>query len=149
MKIQKKQILMNVATLGYSGYKRAKEIFEENSLRERVLLSDQILGFMLVLPIMMAVTIAFGLIESFARLNDFFSELNESLEMESIGTNLFETISFIPTCFMLFCLLHLFLGLALLQHTSGLKAGERAYVLWFGLYALDWTPSDYLKPLDS
>lgn len=148
MKILKKEILMNVLTLGYSGYKRAKATFEANRLHGRVMMSEQFLGFMLALPIFMALTIAFGLMESFAALNDFFGELYDSFAVDGVRTNIFETLTFIPSCFMLFCLLHLFLGIALLQHTRGLKEGDRAKVLWFGLYALDWNPEDYLKPLD-
>ena len=74
MKILKKEILLNIVTLGYSGYTRAKAMFEENSLRERVLLSDQFLGFMLVLPILSGLMLALGLLENVAELSDFFSE---------------------------------------------------------------------------
>ena len=149
MKILKKEILMNILTLGYSGYKRAKKTFERNDLRGQVMLSEQFIGFMLALPIIMAATVISGLIESFAKLNDHFAQLNEFFEFEPLGTNIFETLSIFPYCFMLFCLLHLFLGVALLQHTHGLKEGERAKVLWFGLYALDWNPENYVKPLDA
>lgn len=67
MKILKKEILINILTLGYSGYKRAKKTFERNELRGRGMLSEQFIGFMLALPIIMAAQVISGLIESFAK----------------------------------------------------------------------------------
>ncbi|MDQ8209395.1 hypothetical protein QEH52_17840 [Coraliomargarita sp. SDUM461003] len=148
MKIIGKQVALNFATLGYSGYREAKKRIEKNSLKERVAYSEQILGFMLALPIIMALITVMGLLESVAVLDEFLGTVDEMNEYNYPRAGVIETLTFIPFTFILFCFLHLYLGLAAIQHMPTLKGEDRNKIILFGFYAIDWSPSEYLKDSD-
>jgi len=141
MKIQKKEIIINFITVGFSSHREARKRIEENELNSKVVCIEQLLAFMKALPIIFVILIVFGVVDSFTNISG-----SPDYDMQE---RLIETIYMIPECFFATSLLQLLAGIALLQHTQGLKKGERASVLWFGLYALDWKPSDYLRTDES
>ncbi|MBC2601667.1 hypothetical protein [Puniceicoccus vermicola] len=147
MKVQGREVAYTILTLGFSGYRKAKRILDENELKERIVFSEQILGLMLALPIFSFLIVANSLMEGLAKIDKLPAEIKSWWIDGEMGTfDLMDGLFWIPQSYLFFLILHLYLGVAFFQHSHGIQAEDRMKVLFFGFYALDWDLSKHLEP---
>ncbi|NQY32482.1 MAG: hypothetical protein HRT56_04860, partial [Coraliomargarita sp.] len=120
MKIQAKEILKALFTFGYYGYVKAKKNFEENGLKKRIALSELLLAFMLIVPILAAFTIASELwlhaIEALKTNERYEMFLDSEEGIKRIP--LVELPFILPESFFFFITVHAVLGVAYVQHSN-------------------------------
>ncbi|MDG1242443.1 MAG: hypothetical protein P8R37_07560 [Opitutae bacterium] len=121
-------------------------MIETNNSKERVIGSELLLAIMLVVPILSALGLATMLLEYlnvfpiFTEFDDIGNAIDDSIYGPDISLS--KLFSWFPQAFFCFESRHLLLGIALIQHAPKLPASNRTSVIWFGLYAVDWEPSD-------
>lgn len=146
MKIQAKEILKALFTFGYYGYVRTKKNFEENGLKKRIALSELLLAFMLIVPILAGFTIVSELwlhaIEALEANERYEVLLADNEEFERIP--LVEIPFILPESFFFFITIHAVLGVAYIQHSNITDSKIIWRVLLFGFYALDWDPLEHI-----
>lgn len=151
MKIQAAEILKTFLTFGFYGYVKTKRSVEQYGLKKRIVLSELILGFLLVVPVLTTFFFVselwLGVIEAF-ELTDRYTEFLEQEEYVSHAP-LVEVLYLFPDSFFFFLMFHSYLAVAFIQHSS-LKDWHQIWkILLFGFFALDWKPLEHLETQES
>jgi len=152
MKIQGKEIAKVILTLGFYGYLQTRRRIEENGLKQRVIFSEQILGLMLALPILSALTIVFGFIEDLYYIHEFPEQMKAWFDIDNHypkAPAIIDSLLWIPHSYILFIMLHTYLGVGFFQHCKKTPIDEKWKVLLFGFYALEWNVAEHFEELES
>jgi len=152
MKIQRKQVLTAILTLGFSGYFSARKIIEENELKTKIIFSEQIVGLMLGLAIISAFFVGGSVIVGVYFIHELPEQLKAWFDVDNTypkAPALLDAILWIPQAYVFFILLHAYLGVAFFQHAEGIKKEDRWRVLLFGFHALEWNPKLYLQQTET
>ena len=140
MKPLLKEVLINIVTLGYTGTRRSSERIKEIEKERKVSLSGEVLNIMLLVPILGGITVG---------ANAIFEPIAIIRGHGTFEALLKGTIPYFFYCFGAFTFLHILLASSVVQHMRDLTGKEKAFIFVFGGYALEWKPTEHIKPLEA
>ena len=135
MKFNRKAIVLNVLTLGFTGAITSNETIKRIKEKRSIPVLPQISLFLYLVPIYGWVSFIIGgaALLGYQPIPELVEDFGDNPAFVVTGT------------FFTFSMIHLVLGTAILQHLKEQKEGHRARIIWFGCYGLDWNPIEYLK----